>query len=75
MASPESIATWQTDPVLAGVRHPAALVKLPDAEREPWQRFWADVAAVVTDDPVVKGRMHAARRDWAQAADCYARHS
>jgi eukaryotic-like serine/threonine-protein kinase len=71
--SAHSLATWQTDPVLARVRHPAALAKLPEAEREPWQHFWADVAAVVAADPVEQGRAHAARRDWAQAADCYAR--
>ena len=71
--SAQSVAAWQTDPMLARVRHPAALAKLPDAEREPWQRFWADVAAVVAADPVEQGRAHAARRDWAQAADCYAR--
>ena len=71
--SAQSVAAWQTDPALASVRDPAALAKLPDAEREPWQRFWADVAAVVAADPVEQGRAHAARRDWAQAADCYAR--
>src|SRR4029453_8409622 len=71
--SVQSVAAWQTDPALARVRHPAALAKWPDAERELWQRFWADVAAVVAADPVGQGRAHAARRDWAQAADCYAR--
>src|SRR5262249_32596429 len=38
-----------------------------------WQGFWADVAALVASDPVEQGRVHAARRDWAQAADCYTR--
>ena len=71
--SAQSVATWQTDPALASVRGPAALAKLPDAEREPWQRFWADVAAVVAADPVEQGRAHAARREWAQAVDGYAR--
>jgi serine/threonine-protein kinase len=68
----QSVATWQTDPALVSVRGPAALAKLPDAERESWQRFWADVAAVVVD-PVEQGRAHAARRNWAQAADSYTR--
>ena len=71
--SAQVVATWQMDPALAGVRTPAALAKLPDAEREPWQRFWADVAAVVAADPMEQGRAFAARRDWAKAADCYAR--
>src|SRR5262249_39211619 len=44
-----------------------------DVEREQWQRLWADVAALVAVDPVEQGRAGAARRDWAQAADCYAR--
>jgi tetratricopeptide (TPR) repeat protein len=73
--SAQSIAPSQADPALASVRDLAALAKLPDAERESWQRFWADVAAVVAADPVVQGRAHAARRDWIQAADCYARGS
>jgi tetratricopeptide (TPR) repeat protein len=68
-----SLATWQTDPGLANVRDPAALAKLPDAEREQWQRLWADVAALVATDPLQQGRARAARRDWAQAAECYAR--
>jgi serine/threonine protein kinase/Flp pilus assembly protein TadD len=32
------------DPDCAGVRGPAALAKLPEAERQPWQRLWDDVA-------------------------------
>jgi eukaryotic-like serine/threonine-protein kinase len=70
--SAQSVAAWQTDPALTSVRDAPALAKLPDAEREPWQRFWADVAAVVAADPVEQGRAHAARRDWTQAADSYA---
>jgi serine/threonine-protein kinase len=68
-----SVAVWQTDPALASVREPAALVKLPDAERAEWQRLWADVAAIVAADPLVQGQASAARRDWAKAADAYAR--
>jgi tetratricopeptide (TPR) repeat protein len=68
-----SLAAWHTDPALASVRDPAALAKLPDAERKPWQRLWADVASAVAADPLEQGRLHAAHRDWAQAADCYAR--
>jgi tetratricopeptide (TPR) repeat protein len=44
---------------------------LPDAEREHWQRLWADVAALIAADPLEQGRAHAARREWRQAADCY----
>jgi serine/threonine protein kinase/Flp pilus assembly protein TadD len=34
---------WQADPRLAGVRS-EGLVKLPEAERQAWRQFWADVA-------------------------------
>jgi tetratricopeptide (TPR) repeat protein len=68
-----SPASWQTDSALASVRDPAELAKLPAAEREQWQLLWADVAAHVAADPLEQGRAHAARRDWAQAADCYTR--
>jgi hypothetical protein len=37
---------------LVSVRNQASLAKLPDAEREPWQRLWADVAAVVAAEPL-----------------------
>jgi eukaryotic-like serine/threonine-protein kinase len=70
--SAQSIATWQTDPALASVRDPAELAKLPDAEREPWRRFWMDVAASIAADPLKQGREHAARRQWARAVDSYA---
>jgi serine/threonine protein kinase/Flp pilus assembly protein TadD len=70
-----SLTTWQTDPALAGVRDRRALDKLPNAEREQWQRLWADVAALLAADPLEQGRMYAMRRDWAQAAACYARAS
>src|SRR5262249_44479124 len=34
----------QADPGLAGVRGPEALAKLPEAERQPWQKLWKDVS-------------------------------
>jgi tetratricopeptide (TPR) repeat protein len=68
-----SVAVWQTDPALASVREPAALVKLPDAEHAEWQRLWADVAAIVATDPLVQGQAFAERQDWAKAADAYGR--
>jgi hypothetical protein len=36
--------TWLEDPGFAGVRGPEALGRLPAAERQAWQRLWADVA-------------------------------
>jgi tetratricopeptide (TPR) repeat protein len=68
-----SLATWLSDPALASVRDPAALAKLPDAEREPWRRFWTDVAASIAADPIEQGWQHAARRQWDRAADDYER--
>jgi tetratricopeptide (TPR) repeat protein len=67
------LADWQTDPALAGVWDRAALTKLPDAEREQWQRLWADVAALIAADPLEGGLAHANRREWDKAANCYAR--
>ena len=61
-----SLAAWETDPALAGVRDQAALTKLPDAERVQWQRLWGDVAALLAADPLQQGFAHAARRDWEQ---------
>jgi tetratricopeptide (TPR) repeat protein len=46
---------------------------LPAAEREQWQRLWADVAALRAADPLEQGKTHAARRDWTRAAHGYAR--
>jgi tetratricopeptide (TPR) repeat protein len=45
---------------------------LPESEREPWRRLWTDVAALLAADPLEQGRTHAGRRDWAEAAGCYA---
>jgi serine/threonine-protein kinase len=63
---------WQTHPDLASVRDPRELAKLPDAEREQWQKLWADVAALIASDPVEQAWARAARRDWARAAADYA---
>jgi serine/threonine protein kinase/Flp pilus assembly protein TadD len=35
---------WQVDPDLAGVRGPAVLARLPEAERHAWQKLWNNVA-------------------------------
>jgi tetratricopeptide (TPR) repeat protein len=69
----EALAPWQTDAALASVRDRAPLEQLPADERAAWQRLWADVAALRAGDPLEQGRAHAARRDWARAAGCYAR--
>jgi serine/threonine protein kinase/Flp pilus assembly protein TadD len=34
---------WQQDKDFAGVRGPEALAKLPEAERNDWQKLWAEV--------------------------------
>ena len=67
------LSDWQTNPVLTGVREPAALTKLPADEREQWQRLWAEMAAFIAPGAVEKGIVHAAHRDWDGAAACYAR--
>jgi hypothetical protein len=36
---------WLEDPQFAGVRGPKALARLPEPERQAWQKLWADVAA------------------------------
>jgi tetratricopeptide (TPR) repeat protein len=72
---PWSLSTWQFDPALAAVREPAELAKLSQSERAQWKRFWADVAAQIAADPVEHGRACAVRREWAKAADGYARAS
>jgi hypothetical protein len=41
------LSAWQADPALTSVRETSELVKLPDADREEWQRLWADVAAAI----------------------------
>jgi tetratricopeptide (TPR) repeat protein len=40
----KALQQWLVDRELAGVRGPEALAKLPEAERQPWQKLWDDVA-------------------------------
>ena len=68
-----SFTVWQTDPVLAYVRDPRKLAKLPDTEREQWQRLWGDVAAQIATDPLIQARERAAQGNWVGAASSYAR--
>jgi tetratricopeptide (TPR) repeat protein len=35
---------WLANPCFAGVRRPEWLAKLPEAERQPWQKLWNDVS-------------------------------
>src|SRR5262249_20791724 len=39
-----ALKRWQADRDLAGVRGTKSLAKLPEAERQAWQKLWDDVA-------------------------------
>jgi hypothetical protein len=39
----QTMQQWLADTNFAGVRDPKALAKLPEAERQDWQKLWADV--------------------------------
>jgi serine/threonine-protein kinase len=43
----ESLRHWQKDADLAGLRDKAALDKLSAAERDAWQRLWAEVGSLL----------------------------
>ncbi len=43
----QTLQRWQKAPDLVGLREKPALDKLPTAERDAWQRLWADVAALL----------------------------
>jgi tetratricopeptide (TPR) repeat protein/serine/threonine protein kinase len=43
----QKIAYWLIDSDMAGVRDHDALAKLPEAERQDWQKLWAEVADTV----------------------------
>ena len=48
---------WPEDTDLVSVRDRDALAKLPEAERQDWQKLWADVAETLTrarDKPAAK---------------------
>jgi tetratricopeptide (TPR) repeat protein len=40
----EQLRRWLADTDFTGVRGPAALARLPEAERPAWQKLWGDVA-------------------------------
>jgi serine/threonine protein kinase/Flp pilus assembly protein TadD len=39
---------WLEDTDFAGVRGTQALAKLPEAERQPWQKLWDDIASTLS---------------------------
>ncbi len=41
-----TMAHWQSDPDLAGLRDPRALSALPSTEQHDWRALWADVASL-----------------------------
>src|SRR5262249_19170920 len=43
----QAIQNWQFDLDLACVRDEGALAKFPEAERQAWRQFWADVGALL----------------------------
>jgi hypothetical protein len=43
----ERLQLWQGEPDLAGVRAKEALARLPDEERQRWERLWSDVDALL----------------------------
>jgi serine/threonine protein kinase/Flp pilus assembly protein TadD len=47
----QALRDWLVDWNLAGVRGPAALARLPAAERVAWQALWADVDALIRGAP------------------------
>jgi hypothetical protein len=69
------VRSWLHDEALAGVRDGPALARLPPDERQVWQAFWANAAALAARDPAVlfdRARTHVARRKWKEALASYA---
>jgi tetratricopeptide (TPR) repeat protein len=67
------LKTWKTEAALASVRDQAALAKMPAEEHEKWRRLWAELDALLPEDPLEQGQAHIRHREWEQAADCYTR--
>ena len=42
-----NLSHWKVDPDLVSIRDPAALAKLPEAERQEWQKLWSEVDALL----------------------------
>jgi hypothetical protein len=43
----QTLQHWKDDTDLAGVREPAALAKLPEAERKAWPARWREVETLL----------------------------
>jgi serine/threonine-protein kinase len=70
-----AVRAWQQEEHLAGVRDEQALARLPLEEQRTWQALWAKATALAARDPVAlfdRARVHVSRREWKQAAACYA---
>src|SRR5262249_37001693 len=70
-----AVRAWQQNKDLAGVRDEQALARLPREGQRTWQTLWAKVTALAARDPVAlfdRARVHGSRREWKQAAACYA---
>jgi hypothetical protein len=44
-----SVANWQVDVDLSGVRDAKPLATLPTGERVGWEKFWADAKATLAE--------------------------
>jgi len=44
----QTLEHWQQDSDLEGIRDPAAVEKMPDAERRACEKLWADVGELLT---------------------------
>jgi serine/threonine protein kinase/tetratricopeptide (TPR) repeat protein len=47
LAVARTMRIWLRDPDFNGVRGAEALARLPEAERQPWQQLWAEVATTL----------------------------
>ncbi len=47
--------SWQQDEALEGVRSAAALDKLPQQDREAWQKLWGEVETILRSTPRTTG--------------------
>jgi GGDEF domain-containing protein len=47
----KTLAHWQGDPDLAGVRDDAALERLPEEVRQAWRELWAEVGELPNHIP------------------------
>jgi hypothetical protein len=63
LAVAPKLQDWPRNNHLAGVRGPEALARLPAAERQAWQTFWADVAdTLARAEGMIRRQQRAANR-------------